>query len=122
MFAGNFLMTTEVIVCTVSDAPKLAPSEREQELDVCCALAVEGKFGLVMITEAKLVFLESEGEQPFLCKCFPVLKPLEIRIRLAEELKFHLFELSCTECEIARSDLVTEGLADLADAERKFLS
>ena len=71
VFAGNFLMTTEVIVCTVSDAPKLAPSEREQELDVGRALAVEGKFGLVMITEAKLVFLESEGEQPFLRKCLP---------------------------------------------------
>ena len=42
-------MTSKIIICTVSDAPQLAPSEREQELDVCRALAVEGELCLVMV-------------------------------------------------------------------------
>ena len=52
----------------------------------------------------------------------PVIEPLQVGIRLAEELQFHLLELSGTECKITGSNLVTEGLTDLADAERNLLS
>ena len=38
----------------------------------------------------------------------PVVKPLKVCIRFAEEFQFHLFELSGTECKVTRCDLVTE--------------
>ena len=47
----------------------------------------------------------------------PVGEPLQIGVRLAEELQLHLLELAGAEGEVARGDLVAEGLADLAHAE-----
>ena len=52
----------------------------------------------------------------------PVIKPVEVSTRLAEELKLHLLELSCTESEVSRSDLISEGLSDLTDTERDLLT
>ena len=53
---------------------------------------------------------------------FPILEPLEVGARLAEELQLHLLELAGAEGEVAGGDLVAEGLTDLADAERDLLS
>ena len=47
----------------------------------------------------------------------PVVEPLQIGAGLAEELQLHLLKLPDTEDEVARSDLVAEGLTDLAHAE-----
>ena len=47
----------------------------------------------------------------------PVIKPFQIGSRLTEELQLHLLKFANTEDEVARSDLVTEALAHLADAE-----
>ena len=52
----------------------------------------------------------------------PVLMPLLVGARFAEELQLHLLELAGSEDEVARGDLVAEGLADLADAEGRLLS
>src|ERR1043166_1331782 len=43
-------------------------------------------------------------------------------VGLDEEFQFHLLELARAECEVAWIDLVAEGLADLADAERDLLT
>ena len=52
----------------------------------------------------------------------PVVEPLKVGARLAEELELHLLELAHAEDEVARRDLVAEGLADLADAERQLFA
>ncbi len=50
--------------------------------------------------------------------CHFVREPLEFGAGLDEELQFHLLELAGPEDEVAGGDLVSEGLADLADPER----
>ncbi len=57
-----------------------------------------------------------------MAELLPVLEPLKVGARLAEELKLHLLELTGTESEVTRCDLVTEGFTDLADTERNLLS
>ena len=52
----------------------------------------------------------------------PVVEPLKVGARLAEELELHLLELAHAEDEVARGDLVAEGLADLTDAERQLFA
>ena len=52
----------------------------------------------------------------------PVLVPLLVGPGLDEELHLHLLELTGTEDEVARRDLVAERLADLRDAERRLLA
>src|SRR5215207_3211920 len=52
----------------------------------------------------------------------PVLVPLAGVRRGDEELHLHLLELEGPEDEVAGSDLVAEGLADLGDAERRLLA
>ena len=44
ILAGYILMLCQVIVGTVCDTPQLAPSKREEELDVGCTFAVEAQF------------------------------------------------------------------------------
>ena len=75
-----------------------------------------------MIAETQMLRLESQRRQPLHCVFFPVRKPFQICSGLAEEFHLHLLELSCAEREIAGCDLIAEGLADLADAERQMLS
>ena len=48
-------------------------------------------------------------------------QPLKICIRLTEELKFHLFELSCAECKVSRRDLIAERFSDLCNTKRQLL-
>ena len=55
-------------------------------------------------------------------KASPVLEPVKVGARLAEELKLHLLELTGTEGEVTRCNLVTERFTDLTDSERNFLS
>ena len=115
-------MLSQVIICSVSDSPQLAPSEREQELYVCSSLAVEAQFFLVMVTVTDFVILKAKGAQPVKTELLPVCKPLKVCIRLTEEFKLHLLELTGTECEVTRCDLVTERFTDLTDTKRDFLT
>jgi hypothetical protein len=52
----------------------------------------------------------------------PVLVPFLIGTRFDEEFHLHWFELTGTENEVARRDLIAEGLSDLTDAERRALT
>ena len=47
---------------------------------------------------------------------------LKVGARLAEELQFHLLKLAGTEGEVARGNLVAEGLAHLTNAEWNLLT
>ena len=61
-----------------------------------------------MVTQSHLILLDSKGNEPVTAEASPVLKPLKICSRLAEELKLHLLELTCSEGEVTRCYLVTE--------------
>mgnify|MGYP007043246927 CR=1 FL=1 len=64
-----------------------------------------------------MLLLDAEAQQPVLAVVLPVAEPLEVGAGLAEELALHLLELAGAEGEVARGDLVAEGLAHLTDAE-----
>ena len=65
----------------------------------------------------KVLGLQTDGKQPVVAEGPPILEPLQVGAGLAEELQLHLLKLSDPEDEVARGDLVAEGLADLAHAE-----
>ena len=114
-------MLGQVIVGPVRDAPQLAPSEGEQELNVRGRLGVEGELLGVVVAHAGLFGLEAEGHQPVPAEILPVFEPLEVGVGLAEELELHLLELTGAEGEVAGCDLIAERLTDLADAEGDLL-
>ena len=122
ILTGNLLMTTQVIICSISNTPKLAPAEREQELKVCRCLRIEGKLCLLMVSCTKHLFRHTEGQEPVLTELLPVCEPFKISVRLAEKLKLHLLELTRTEREVARGDFITERLTNLTDTKRQLLT
>ena len=101
-------MLLKVIVCSVGNAPKLTPAERESELKVCRCLGIERKLFLGMVSCAKLFLLETQSKKPLVAVILPVMEPVEVSVRLAEKLQLHLLELAGTEDEVAGSNLVTE--------------
>ena len=110
-------MLSEVIVGSVRNAPQLAPAEGEEILKVGSSLGVEAKLLGRVVAKSQMLFLDAQTQQKVLAVASPVLKPLKVGAGLAEELKLHLLELSYTEDEVAGSDLVSERLAHLSDAE-----
>src|SRR5205823_1626589 len=66
------------------------------------------------------VGLDAELRVPFDPHVAPILIPFHRLGWVAEEFDLHLLEFTASERIVARIDLIAEGLADLADAERKF--
>ena len=122
ILTGSLLMLSEIVVGSVRDTPELAPAKREGELDISGCLRIEAELLRRVISGTKHILRNSKRKQPVKAELLPVCEPLEVRIRLTEELELHLLELSRTEGEVTRCDLVTEGLTDLADTERKLLT
>ena len=122
LHAAGVLMLREVVVRAVGNAPELAPAEREEELEVRRCLGVEAQLLGIVVAQAEVLVLQADGEQPVVAERAPVVEPLKVGARLAEELELHLLELAHAEDEVARRDLVAEGLADLADAERELFA
>ena len=75
-----------------------------------------------MVPKADALFLHAKREQPLVTEILPVVEPLHLLGRRAEEFELHLLKLARTESEVARGDLVTERFADLPDAERHALA
>ena len=73
-----------------------------------------------MVTQTHVFFLDAEAEQEVLAGVLPVLEPFQIGARLAEEFQLHLLKLTGTEGEVARGNLVTEGLTNLCHAKRNL--
>ena len=110
-------MLGEVVVRAVGHAPQLAPAEGEEELKVRGGLGVEAQLLGVVVTQAQVLVLQADAQQPVVAEGPPIPEPLQVGAGLAEELQLHLLELADAEDEVARGDLVAEGLADLAHAE-----
>ena len=115
--AGHGLVLGQVVVGAVGHAPQLAPAEGEQELEVRGGLGVEAQLLGIVVAQAQVLVLQADAQQPVVAEGAPVVEPLQIGAGLAEELQLHLLELADTEDEVARRDLVAEGLTDLAHAE-----
>ena len=64
----------------------------------------------------------AERKEKALAVAAPIIKPLEILAGLAEEFKLHLLKLTGSEGEVSGSNFISEGLTDLANAERKLTS
>ena len=118
ILAGSLLMTAEVVIGSVCNAPQLAPvGEREGVFDVGGGAAVESQLGRLMVAQTQVFLAYAQRQQPVFAEVFPVSEPLKVGAGFAEELAFHLLELADAEDEVARGDLIAEGLADLAYAE-----
>ena len=62
ILAGGLLVTTEVIVRTVGNAPQLAPvGERKGVFDIRGGTGVEGELGLLMVAQAQMLLFDAEG-------------------------------------------------------------
>ena len=75
-----------------------------------------------MVSETDVLFSQTQVQKPVLAEVLPVVEPLKVCVRLAEELKLHLLKLSCSESEVSRSDFVSERLTNLSNTEWDFLS
>ena len=117
-----FHVAAQVEVAAMGDAFQLAEFARRQEregvLDVGGADRIVAQFVLVVL--AQLQPFAGQAEVLYQCQSAiaPVFVPLPRRVRVAEELDFHLLELARAEREVPRRDLVAEALAHLGDAER----
>ena len=58
------LVLTKVVVGTVGNAPKLAPSKREEELEVGGCLGIEAELLGIVVTESDVLFLQTDSKQP----------------------------------------------------------
>src|SRR5690606_21775383 len=100
----------------------LAALEAEAVLDVHRAAGVVGQLIRGVLPQPQVLLLDAQVDVPGLAVVDPVLVPLRVGPRLDEELHLHLLELPRAEDEVARRDLVAEGLADLADAVRRLIT
>ncbi|GAA2772815.1 hypothetical protein GCM10020219_048590 [Nonomuraea dietziae] len=123
--ARRLAVRGQVEVGAVGDALELAPlraGEVEAVLHVDGALGVVRQLLLGVLVEPEVVLVDAQVGVPAEALVDPVLVPLLVGSGLDEELHLHLLELAGAEDEVARRDLVAEGLADLADAERDLLA
>src|SRR5262245_55159391 len=103
------------------ELPELAGLQKGKGvLDVGGAPRVVAELVGRMIAQAQVLAPQSQVQVPVVAAVAPVLVPFERLVRVAEELHFHLLELSRAEGEVARRDLVAEALADLSDSEGDF--
>ena len=100
------------------DALELFEAHREVEFDVASGIGVVGQFHVVV--EPVVLLAEAKGFVPIDSGVFPVVVPRLLRARLDEELHLHLLEFTHAENELARDDLVAEGLANLRNPKRQL--
>ena len=115
-------MLGQVEIGPVGHAPQFTPPKGETELEVGRRLGIVGQLLFFVIPELEVFVPHSQGQQPLMAGVFPILEPLEVGARLAEEFELHLLEFAGAEGEIAGGDLVAEGLADLGDTEGHLLA
>ena len=75
-----------------------------------------------MFTPAQPFLTHAEAAEEVVAIAAPVVVPFKFRAGFAEEFKLHLLKFPCAENEVARSDFVAEGFADLCNSERDFFA
>ena len=74
----------EVIVGSVSYAPKLAPTEGEEELEVGSSLGVEAKLLGIVVTKTKVLVLHTKVKKPLMAEVLPICEPLKVGAGFAD--------------------------------------
>ena len=74
--ARMVLVLHQVVVRAVGNAPKLAPAEREEELDVGRCLGIEGKLFLCVVAQAQIFLFQAKRQQPVFAEILPVIEPV----------------------------------------------
>ena len=120
VLAGGVLVGGQVEVGAGGHAPQLAPAEGEDELKVGGGVGVVGELLRVVVAQPQVLVPHAQVQQPLVAEVLPVGEPVQLGAGGAEELQLHLLKLAGAEGEVARGDLVAEGLADLAHAEGQF--
>ena len=122
LLAAELRVLGEVEVAAVGDALELRVAHREAVLDVGGRARVVRELVGLVLAEDQVVGSDAEVGVPAHPLLHPVLVPPLGVVGRAEELHLHLLELAGAEDEVARRDLVAEGLADLRDPERRLLA
>ena len=109
-------MLRQVEVGTGVNALHFFETERHLELNVGGGVCVMRQLLMVVVT----VFLIAQPEILMPCQTHlaPVVEPFHLFAGTYKELHFHLLELTHTEYELARHNLVAESLSDLSYTER----
>ena len=118
-------MVTQIEISTVSNTFKLTPvrpGKPKLVLNVDSALRVVGELFFRMLVVAQVIRVDAEIGVPRGANVDPVLMPLLVGSGFDEELHLHLLELTGTEDEVPRRDLVAERLTCLRDAEWRLLA
>ena len=115
-------MLSDVVVCSVCNAPKLTPTKREFIFKVCSCFGIEAKLLLVVVTKSEVILADVKRIKPITAETSPIIKPFEVGVGLAEELALHLLKFTYSEYEVAGSYLVSEGFTYLANAEGNLFS
>ena len=113
--AAVLLVLRKVEIGTAVDTLNLLETEWHLKLDVGSSIGIVSHFLVIMITV--VLITHTESLVPSQTNLLPILKPLHLSTRLAEELHLHLRELTHTEYELTGNNLVTESLTNLADTE-----
>ena len=119
------IVHAQVVVGTVRNAHELAPLralEAEAVFDVDGASRVVCTLFLGDVEAAHVVRVNAQVNEPVPAVLNPLVEVLVSLVRVHEVLDFHLLELTSTENKVTGGDLVTEGLTDLADTERRALA
>src|SRR5262245_24398006 len=89
------------------------------ELNIYRRAGIVGSLVWFMFSETQTFRFKTHLQKPIHSILLPILEPLlALRLlRLHVKLHLHLFKFAAAENEIARRDLVPEGLTDLSDTE-----
>ena len=120
----TFHVTSQVEVASMSDTFQFAVlavvEKRKRVFNIRRAGRVVTQFVWIMLSQNEPFVRQPHRFVPGHTTIAPVLVPALRRVGVAEEFDFHLLELSRTEREVSRRDLVAEALTDLRDAERNL--
>jgi hypothetical protein len=116
-------MGIEIVVRTIRESRDLSPTEWKEVFEIPCSKRIVRESLFRDFDKPDFLRFESEnfGEESILFT-EPDFKILCIRSWLAEILDLDLFELSCSENEVLRSDLVAKCLSTLSHTEWDLLA
>ena len=111
-------MVAEVEVCSGVDSLELLETEWEVKLDISSGIGIMSEF--LVIVKTIVLSTHTEVHVPVKTCLLPIFEEVHLSTRLAEELHFHLLELSHTENELTGNDLISECLTYLCYTERNL--
>ena len=115
--AGTLLVHAEVVVGAVGHAFQFLDAEGELVFDVVGPLRVERALAVRHVEDVQLLARDADLTVEVEAGLQPLVGQAHAVVGVAEVFDLHLLELARAEGEIARVDLVAEGLAALRDAE-----